>query len=116
MERCRIHAASPRRAVPTDQSHRDADASGTIEPGEINRIWTQELGEFPCELGGMTLLEDGSSMSTMLSDRVCRMVDANNDGRFFDVGEVHIAYDELFATQYGQAMNTRVSVMAASTK
>jgi hypothetical protein len=92
---------------------RDANHDHQITSNEIVQIWSYAMGDFFCSFGDTQGLPDGSLMCLGYGRDVFRLVDANADGTFYDVGEQYVALDHMFAAANGQTPSGLDTITAA---
>src|SRR5262249_13815769 len=83
---------------------RDANHDHQITTDEIVQVWSYAKGDFWCSYDDMQALPDGSVLCLSLTNNVFRLVDANQDGTFDDIGEQYVAWDRDFAAVNGQTL------------
>lgn len=95
---------------------RDGNGDHEIAIDEVDTIWSYADGEYYCSFADLHVLEDGSILGLGEDGKTFRLVDGTRDGGFFDVGEIFVSYDPLFASANGEGLPSRMSRLSASTK
>jgi hypothetical protein len=94
---------------------RDGNDDHEIAIDEVDTIWSYADGEYYCSFADLHVLEDGSILGLGNGGMTYRLVDGTLSGDFFDVGEIFVSYDPVFASANGGS-STQMTRLSASTK